>query len=98
MYIRLAQGKVNDPTKMDEMLALVRQGFASLKQRPGFQSAYMGGNRENGRGLLISFWDTEEHACWVHPAPPPGAGATRAQAIGLQEVEPFVVFEVSDQM
>jgi hypothetical protein len=96
MYIRLAQGS-NDPTKMDEALALVREGFATLKQRPGFQSAYMGANRENGRGLILSFWDTDEHASWVHPGPPPAGGATRAQAVGLQ-VEPFVVFEVVDQM
>ncbi len=51
MYIRLAQGKINDPTKMDEATALVREGFVTLKQLPGFQSAYMGAIERMGAGL-----------------------------------------------
>jgi quinol monooxygenase YgiN len=94
MYIRLAQGKV-DPSKLDEVSAILREGLPAMKQRPGFQNAYLGAHRESGRGFTLSMWDTEEHASYRH-AVAPETGA-RLQALGLQ-VEPLTVYEVTDQL
>jgi len=92
MYIRLQQGKGN-PSIVDEAVTIVREGLAPMKQRPGFQSVYIGVNRENGHGVIISTWDTEEHASYaVSPVPQP-----RLQALGWQP-EPLRVFEVTNQI
>jgi hypothetical protein len=89
MFVRLAQGRV-DPSKVDEVTAILRETLAVTKQRPGFHPAYMGAHRESG----MTMWDTEEHASFT--VPPEGAAA-RLQALGLQ-AEPPVIFEVTDQI
>jgi heme-degrading monooxygenase HmoA len=78
MYIRLAQGNV-DPSKLDDYLAYVRTELPILTQQAGFRNAYHAVNREKSRSVILSTWDTEEHAT---PKPNP-EGMARLQALGL---------------
>jgi quinol monooxygenase YgiN len=92
MYIRVAQGKV-DPSKADEVTAIMREGLPAMKQRPGFQNAWMGAHPD-GRGVIVSLWDTEEHASFRHTVAP--ETGERLRATGLQAE--MVVYEVTDQI
>jgi heme-degrading monooxygenase HmoA len=95
MYIRLQLARV-DPSKVDEVAAIMREVLPTMKQRPGFQNAYIGAHRESGRGFVMTMWDTEEHASYTL-GPEAAATGARLQALGVQG-EPPVVYEVTDQI
>jgi hypothetical protein len=85
MFLRLTEGRV-DPIKVDQVVAIVRDALAAMKQRPGFQSGYYAINRKAGTGLITSLWDTEEHASYTVPP----ESLVRLEALGLQS-EPITV-------
>jgi heme-degrading monooxygenase HmoA len=51
---------VHQPAEKLEMLAtLAREQLAAAPDLPGFRDFYYLIDRENGKALVISFWDTE---------------------------------------
>jgi len=93
MYIRVAQATM-DPGKVDEVLALIREvGLPGMGEQPGFHNAYVGFNRATNQGVVVSTWDTEEHANFR--ASP--EFVARVQALGMQPQAPLI-YEVTDQI
>src|SRR4051794_25134489 len=99
MYIRVAQVNI-EPSKVDDVLAVVRDaGLPNMRQFPGFHNAYVGVDRTGGRGLVVSTWDTLEHASFTN-APD---FIERLQAAGMQpgagsgEGAGPAIYEVTDQ-
>ena len=81
MYIRIARG-TTDPSRLDDVVAVLRDvGHPLMRQQAGFQNSSIGVNRTNGQVVIVSTWDTEEHASVSF------AGATdfisRLQALGV---------------
>ena len=63
MYIRVSQGTNDPPSRVDDVLAVVREvGLPNMRQLPGFRSAYVGVDRATGGGVVVSIWDTQEQA------------------------------------
>jgi len=61
MYVRITRGRI-DPSRYDEMSQLVPAVAASVRRQPGCQSYLQGGDRDGGKIIAISTWDTKEHA------------------------------------
>ena len=62
MYIRVNYGTC-EPSRVDDVSAVLRDaGLPLMRQEAGFQNAYIGFNRETGRGVIVSMWDTQEQA------------------------------------
>jgi hypothetical protein len=61
MYMRVLRSHI-DPAKVDELIPLVAEVEAVLKQLPGFQSYTPGIDRAKGQGCSFTVWDTQEHA------------------------------------
>ena len=65
MYARVITSQLQ-PGKTDEAIALWRDSVApSLKQTTGFKGAYLVGDRDTGKGVIITLWETEADAIAV---------------------------------
>lgn len=80
MYLRVARTRV-EPSRIDEVRNLSADLQTALQQLPGFQTLYSGIDRSSGRGVIVSVWDTEEHAQFSREAL--GTVLSRSQDIGL---------------
>ncbi len=47
--------------KLDELTKLARQQLPTAHDLPGFGGLYYLVDRDNGKALVISLWETEEH-------------------------------------
>jgi hypothetical protein len=65
---------------------------AAIRRLPGCQSWMGGVDRASGRLILVSTWDTADHARWALEAL--GDLVPRFQALGVQ-LDPPEVFEVT---
>jgi len=62
MYARVFNSNLV-PGKADEAVAVWRDKVAPVaKQSKGFKGAYLVGNRETGKGITITLWETMEDA------------------------------------
>ena len=93
MYLRLTRGSF-DPSRVDEVMRLNQDIRAALQRLPGFQDAQsqVGIDRNAGRLVAVTTWDTEEHARFSRETL--GDVLTRMQAVGSQ-LEPPEVYEVT---
>jgi heme-degrading monooxygenase HmoA len=93
MFMRVVRGRF-DPSRFDEAVGqqLGQDVVASIRRQPGFQSLMNGADRTTGQTILVSTWDTEEHARFSRDAL--GDTQSRMQALGA-EVEPPEFFEVT---
>ena len=89
MYIRVTRGRF-DPAKYDEFRALSREVQAAVQRLPGCQGGYNGGDRDAGRFVAVTAWDSEEHARFSRDAL--GDLVARLQSLGGQ-LEPPEVYE-----
>ena len=89
MYIRVTRGRF-DPAKYDEMRGLSEEVNAAVQRLPGCQGVYTGGDRDAGRLIAVSTWDSEEHARFSRDAL--GEVVGRLQSLGGQ-LEPPEVYE-----
>jgi len=61
MYLRLTRGHI-DPSKADAAQQAVTAITAAVKALPGCQGVQTGVDRETGRTIAVSTFDTREHA------------------------------------
>ena len=93
MYLRITHARV-DPARSEEATSFVEDTIAAMQRQPGFQGFYQGADRSSGATVIVTLWDTEEHARVDRAAF--GDVITRLQAIGVQ-MEPPAVYEVIGQ-
>jgi hypothetical protein len=61
MYIRITRGRL-DPAKYDEWEHVDQDVAAVVRTLPGCQNFIGAGDRESGRTVAITTWDTADHA------------------------------------
>ncbi len=93
MYMRISRGRF-DPARYDEISPVGREVDAAVQALPGCQHTHSGTDRNTGRFVSVSIWDTAEHANFSREAAG-GLGdvVRRAQALGVQ-VEPPEIYEL----
>ena len=92
MYMRVVRARI-DPSKLDEAGSQVGPDLGeAIRRQPGFQSLTGGTNRSSGQTILVSTWDTEEHASYSPEAL--GEIQSRLRALGVQ-ADPPEIFEVT---
>jgi quinol monooxygenase YgiN len=89
MYIRVTRGRF-DPAKYDKFRGLAHDVNSAVQRLPGCQSVLAGADRDAGRLVAVSTWDTEEHARFSRLAL--GDVLARIQSSGGQ-LEPPDVYE-----
>ena len=87
MYIRVTRGRF-DPAKYDEFRGLSQAVHAAVQRLPGCQSVHTGGDRNAGRLIAVSTWDSEEHARFSRDAL--GDVVARLQSLGGQLESPEI--------
>ena len=90
-YMRVVRARI-DPSKLNEVNQMAPDFAAAIRRQPGFQSVMTGVDRANGQRILISIWDTEEHASYSPDAL--GEVQSRLRALGVQPASPEI-FEVT---
>jgi hypothetical protein len=90
MFIRVTTGRF-DPQREADLLRWGEEQFLpALRQLPGFQGYHGGIDREAGRLVAVSVWETREQA----EALPERASATIGQLAGLGvQMEAHQTFE-----
>ena len=62
MFLRMTYG-TSDQSRVDAVLATLREvGLPMMRQAPGIQDLYVAADRATGRVVIVSTWDTQEHA------------------------------------
>jgi heme-degrading monooxygenase HmoA len=70
MYARVINSQLV-PGKTDDAVAVWRDKVAAtIKQAKGFKGAYLVGDRETGKGLTITLWESKEDADAMNAALP----------------------------
>lgn len=70
MYARVINSQAV-ASRVDEAVSIWRDKVApNLKQAKGFKGAYLVGDRETGRSLTITLWETKEDADAMNAALP----------------------------
>ena len=90
MVIRVTRGRFSPANEAAMMRALQEQVLPNVRQLPGFKSFHIGVDREAGRVVAVSVFDTREQSEAVAAQRAPG------EAVGIQ-FEPAEVYEVIGQ-
>jgi hypothetical protein len=85
MYLRVTRGQ-SDPATYNELTPLIPDVLAALRGLPGCQAAQAGIDRDTGRTIAVTTFDTLEHARF--PRGSLGEPLTRLQALGWQGEAP----------
>jgi quinol monooxygenase YgiN len=93
-YMRVARSRA-DPATTDEERQVLQEVIAATKRQPGCQSIVVGVDRTSGHTLIVSLWDTAEHARFSRDALG-GEVLSKIQAIGGRP-DPPEFFEVTSQ-
>jgi hypothetical protein len=92
MYMRVVRGRL-DPSKLADVDNQLGQDLtAAIRRQPGCQSSMGGVDRASGRSIVVTTWDTEEHARYSPDAL--GDVMSKLRALGLQ-ADPPEIFEVT---
>jgi hypothetical protein len=92
MYMRVVRGRL-DPSKLSDQAGQLGQDLAAaIRRQPGFQSSLGGVDRASGQSIVVSTWDTEEHARYSPDVL--GDVITKLRDLGLQ-ADPPEIFEVT---
>jgi heme-degrading monooxygenase HmoA len=93
MYARVQT--VHQPAeKLDEMTKIARDQLPTARELPGFRGFYYLIDRDNGKALVISLWETEED---LHQVEANVASRERTAAAAGVESPPSELFEVALQ-
>jgi hypothetical protein len=93
VYLRVTRAAF-DPANADAVAALGREVRAAAARQPGFDRALSGYDRAAGRLVVVSVWDTAEHAGFDRTQQL-GDLVARGQALGLR-LEAPEVYELSE--
>ncbi len=94
MYMRVVRSRFADPSKIDEAIGQIASDVAAAYRRqPGYQSVTGAVDRASGRAIIVSTWDTEDHARWS-PSDVLGDILPRLQALDVQ-TDPPDIYEVT---
>ncbi len=83
------------PEKLDELTKIAREQLPAAHELPGFRDFYYLVDRDNGKALVISLWETEEDLRQVEANAAPIRERIEAEA-GLKS-PPSEIFEVTLQ-
>jgi heme-degrading monooxygenase HmoA len=61
MFLRITHSH-GDPAKAQQANALAQDIVNSVRQLPGFQHAYQAADASSGEAVIVTLWDTLEHA------------------------------------
>ena len=91
MFMRVVRARI-DPARLGELNQVAPELAAAIRRQPGLQNSMGGVNAATGQTIVISTWDTEEHASYSPEAL--GEIQSRLRALGVQ-ADPPEIFEVS---
>ncbi len=81
MYLRVTRTRV-DPSKAEQAISLTQEVKAAAEQLPGLQGFYSGVDRATGEAIVVTLWDTQEHAQFTRESL--GDVISRARELGIQ--------------
>jgi hypothetical protein len=90
MYLRITRGQA-DTANIEAVTQAVPAVLAAIRALPGCLDARSGIDRDSGRSVAVTSWDTLEHAQFVREQL--GAPLERLVAAGWQ-AEPPEIYEV----
>jgi heme-degrading monooxygenase HmoA len=91
MFLRITHTRI-DPSKATQANTIAQEVVDSVSQLPGFQHAYQAGDATSGEAVIVSLWDTREHAQFDRNAL--GDIVARIQEMGAQLDAPKI-YEVN---
>jgi quinol monooxygenase YgiN len=89
-YLRLTRGRF-EPATAHELAGLAQALLAAMRRLPGYRSFRGAVDRAAGTLVVVSTWDSAEHARFSREAL--GDAAARGQALGVR-LEPPEIYEV----
>ena len=92
MYLRITRGHF-DPAAADAIAALASDVTAAVTRLPGVQQIYQARDRSAGTLVVLSLWDTEEHARFSREELGDVLARLREQGVRLDPPEIYEVFE-----
>jgi len=81
-----------DPANADESVRLSRAVIQAMRGQPGFQDIRAGMDRESGKGIAVTTFDTREHANLDRQQ----LGDAVRQSMSALQYAPPVILEVLD--
>jgi hypothetical protein len=90
VHVRISRGSF-DPGRFDEVNALVEAVLQTVQSLPGFQRYVGAVDRESGRLVAISYWESSDTANFPREAL--GGVMSQVQQAGVS-LEPAEVYEV----
>jgi quinol monooxygenase YgiN len=92
-YMRVARSRA-DPATTEEVRRVLQDVITATRRQPGCQSVMVGVDWTSGHTLIVSMWDTEEHARFSRN----GLGGNVLQGVqAIGRPDPPEVFEVTMQ-
>jgi hypothetical protein len=88
-YMRVTQSTF-DPANADEAARLTRLVVETMRRQPGFQHFHGGFDREGGKGLAITTFDTRDHASFDRQQ----LGDALRESLAVMQYTPPAIYEV----
>ena len=93
MFLRITRGRF-DSAKSDQVTSLAPDVVTAAKKLPGLQSIYQASDASSGQAVIVSVWDSREHAQFDRSAL--GDVISRFQSMGGQ-LEAPELYEIDAQ-
>jgi hypothetical protein len=93
MFLRVTRTRT-DTARFDQVMSLSQEVIDAVKKQPGLKNVYMAGDASSGNGVIVTVWDTKQHAQFDRAVL--GDIVSRAQGLGAQ-IEAPEIYEISAQ-
>jgi hypothetical protein len=95
MFLRIARSHAQPGSLSQSQIdSLNKDILAALKRAPGFQHSYQATDMDGGHAVVISVWDTKEHAQLDRSSLGDVIGRIRQAGI---EIDPPEIYEINAQ-
>jgi hypothetical protein len=91
MFLRITHAQV-DPAQYDQVMSLAQETVDAVKRLPGVQHVYQAGDASSGWAVIISLWDTREHAAFDRSVL--AEIVSRVESMGAK-IEPPQIYKVT---